>query len=116
MACRDRQVSRGSLRRLDRWFDVVIHAEKVSWIVFVFQGDQAVVIGPVSFTGDSLSLVGNVIPKGARDQKRLHGTPALSRPLNVLFEIGWLSQFDQIRRRRGVGAGYAYTARADLQY
>jgi hypothetical protein len=71
-----------------RGFDVVVHAEEIRWVELILQGDEAVVIRAVSFTRDGLSLVGNIISVGARYQKRFHGIPALSRPLNVFFGIG----------------------------
>src|SRR5580704_15193844 len=87
---RTMQVSKVSFFRgyVHRGFDVVVHAEEIRWVVLILQGDEAVVIRAVGFTRDGLSLVGNIISVGARYQKRLHGTPALSRPLNVFFRIG----------------------------
>ncbi len=52
---------RAACSTLDRGFDVVIHAEKVRRIVFVFQGDEAIVIAAVSLSRDGVALVGDVV-------------------------------------------------------
>ena len=72
-------------RRLRRGFDVVVHAEEIRRVVLVLQDNEAVVIRPVSFTRNGRSLVGNIISVGTRNQKRLHSTPALSRPPECFF-------------------------------
>lgn len=50
--------------------DVVVEAEKIRRIVFILQGDEAIVIEPVSFTGDGIALVSDVIAIRACNQER----------------------------------------------
>src|SRR5438128_10034176 len=68
--------------------DVVVHTKEIGWVVLVFQGDQAIVIGPVSCARDRLALVGDIVAIRVCDQKRLQSFPTFARPLLVLFRFG----------------------------
>jgi len=43
------------------WFDVVIHAEEVCRIVFVFENHKTIIIGAVGRAGESVILFHRVI-------------------------------------------------------
>jgi len=47
--------------------DVVVHAEEVRRIVFVFQGDEAIVIAAVRFACDGVALIGYVVAVSSGD-------------------------------------------------
>ncbi len=75
-------------QRLDRRFDVVVHAEEVRRVVLVLQSDEAVVIRTIGFTGVRISFVLQVIDIDACDHERSHGVPEVARPFNVLCGVG----------------------------
>jgi hypothetical protein len=47
--------------------DVVVHAEEVCRVVFVFQGDEAIVIAAVHFACDGVALIGYVVDVSSSD-------------------------------------------------
>jgi len=55
--------SHGSTHPLSRpgRFDVVVQAEEVCGVVFVFQGNKAVVIAAVGFACEGVALIGYVV-------------------------------------------------------
>ena len=68
--------------------DVVVHAEEIRRVEFVFQGNEAIIIAAVSFASDGVPFVRHVVPVSPGDKKGLQGFPALARPSDILFGFG----------------------------
>src|SRR6516165_729068 len=55
--------------------DVVVHAEEVGWVVFVFQGNEPVIIRAVGGSREGVSFVRNVVDIRAGQKVRPHRFP-----------------------------------------
>ena len=66
----------------------MVHAEEVCGVVFVFQGNEAIIIASVSFASDGVPFVRHVIPVSPGDKKGLQGFPTFTRPSDILLGFG----------------------------
>src|ERR1051325_3343885 len=76
-----------SLLYLSGWLDVLIQLEEVGRVILVFQGNQPVVVGPISRPYPLLALIAEKVDVDAAQREGTRGRPEHPRPPDMPLRV-----------------------------